>query len=334
MSHFIPVKKLIENFSNQLCEAIRIGESAKLSSAERKIQNVLIAGVGGSGIGGTIVRELTEAESEIPIVVSKGYSIPGFVNENTLSIISSYSGNTEETISALHFAIKKKAPLVCITSGGKIAEIAKKKKLDLILIPGGMPPRACLGYSFVQQLFVLSHFGITRKKFKSQIQSAIALLEQEKENIIAEAKIVAQRILGKTPVIYAATDWEGVAIRFRQQLNENAKMLCGHHVIPEMNHNELVGWASGSEKVSVLFLRDADEFSRNNSRIQFTKQIISKYTSHITEVWSKGKAKIEKAIYLIHFADWVSVLLAEMKGVDAMETKVIDRLKNKMAKSG
>ncbi|MBI4932160.1 MAG: bifunctional phosphoglucose/phosphomannose isomerase [Bacteroidetes bacterium] len=325
------MKTLIKKFPNQLREAIHFGEEAKLSKP-KKISNVFIAGLGGSGIGGTIVSELVAMEATVPITVGKGYFIPKFVNQNTLVIISSYSGDTEETLNCLHLALKRKAKIICITSGGKVAEIAKKKKLDLILIPGGNPPRACLGYSLTQQFFILSHFGIISNKFKAQLKSAIELIETEKANIISEAKQVAEKIHGKTPIVYTTTYFEGVAIRFRQQLNENSKILCGHHVIPEMNHNELVGWASGSERVSVIILRDKDEYARNNVRIEINKEVIKKYTPYITEVWSKGKSQIEKAIYFIHLIDWASVLLSEIKGVDAMEIKVIEHLKGHLSK--
>ena len=327
------MKTLVENFPGQLREALRIGESAKLTSARKKISNVLICGLGGSGIGGTIASELAAQQAPVPVTVSKGYFIPKFVNENTLVIISSYSGNTEETISSLHLALKRKAKAVCITSGGKIAEIAGKKKLDLMIIPGGKPPRACLGYSLTQLLFILARHKIISGKFKAQLQSAIALIEREKENIISAAQSTAEKIIGKTPIIYTTSCFEGVAVRFRQQLNENAKILCGHHVVPEMNHNELVGWRSGSEKVSVIFLRDADELARNNLRIEYSKKIISQHTPHITEIRSKGKSLLEKIIYFIHLTDRVSVLLAEMKGVDALEVKVIDDLKSELAKN-
>jgi glucose/mannose-6-phosphate isomerase len=326
------MKKLIENFPSQLREAIAIGEQAKLTSSKRKIANVLISGLGGSGIGGTIVSELYALEATVPITVSKGYFIPKFVNENTLVIISSYSGNTEETLNCLELALKRKAKIVCITSGGKVAEIAKKKKLDVINIPGGNPPRACLGYSFTQLLFVLAFQKIISNKFKTQLKSAIELIESEKQNIISEAKEVTDKLFGKTPMIYATTYFEGVAIRFRQQINENAKLLCGHHVIPEMNHNELVGWASGSERIAVVIFRDKDEFERNNSRIEINKQVIRKYTPNIIEIWSKGKPQIEKAIYFIHLGDWISVLLAEKRGVDPIEVKVIDMLKGELSK--
>lgn len=328
------MKTLIENFSNQLREAIHIGEQAsrELGTKSKKISNVLISGLGGSGIGGTIVSELVAMEATVPITVSKGYFIPKFVNQNTLVIISSFSGNTEETLNCLNLALKRKAKIVCVTSGGKVAEIAKKKKLDLIILPGGNSPRACLGYSLAQQFFILSHYKIISNKFKAQLKSSIELIENEKQNIIQEAKQVAAKINGKTPIIYATTYFEGVAIRFRQQLNENAKILCGHHVIPEMNHNELVGWASGSERVSVIILRDKDEYKRNNARIEINKEVIRKYTPNITEIWSKGKSQIEKAIYFIHLVDWASLFLAELKGVDAVEVKVIDMLKGELSK--
>src|ERR1035437_3115020 len=312
------MKTLIENFPDQLREAIRIGEAAKLSSAKRKISNVLISGLGGSGIGGTIVSELVAMEATIPITVSKGYFIPKFVNENTLVIISSYSGNTEETLNAMNTALKRKAKIVCITSGGKVAEIARKRKLDMIIVPGGNSPRACLGFSLAQQFFILAFHKIISSKFKAQLKSSIELIENEEQSIISEANRVAEKMFGKTPMIYATTYFEGIAVRFRQQINENAKMLCGHHVIPEMNHNELVGWAGGSEKISVVFFRDKDEFERNDSRIEINKQVIKKYTPNITEIWSKGKSQIEKAIYFIHIGDWISLFLSEKRGVDPM----------------
>ncbi len=326
------MKVLVESFSNQLREALEIGTHAKLTSSKKKISNILISGLGGSGIGGTILAELVALEATIPITVSKGYFIPKFVNENTLVIISSYSGNTEETLQAMGLAIKRNAKIVCVTSGGKVADLAKKKKLDVISIPGGNPPRACLGYSLTQLFVILSFHKIIGNKYKAQIKAAIDLIEKEKEHIISEAKAVTDNLFEKTPIIYATTYFEGVAIRFRQQLNENSKLLCGHHVIPEMNHNELVGWASGSDRVAVVIFRDKEEYVRNDSRIEINKEVIKKYTPNITEIWSKGKSQLEKAIYFIHLGDWVSVMLADKRGVDAVEVKVIDMLKGQLSK--
>ena len=128
------MKKLVSDFSSQLSEAVRIGEDSKLSGSKREVKNILITGLGGSGIGGSIVTEIVSNESRVPICVNKDYFIPEFVNENTLVIVCSYSGNTEETLQAFEAAIKKNAMIACITSGGKIADLAKSNKYDLILI--------------------------------------------------------------------------------------------------------------------------------------------------------------------------------------------------------
>ena len=169
------MKTLIANFSKQLTEAINIGKSAKLSFSGEEIQNVLVCGLGGSGIGGSIVREVVTDEAKTPIELTKGYFIPAYVNQNTLVIISSYSGNTEETLNCMELAMKKNAKMVCITSGGKVLEIAKANKYDHIIVPGGMPPRSCLGYSLTQLFFILAHGGIISKNFLPQTHVKLSL---------------------------------------------------------------------------------------------------------------------------------------------------------------
>lgn len=325
------MKTLVANFSKQLQEAIAIGSNAKLNPSASKISNVLICGLGGSGIGGSIVAELVVKNANVPINVTKGYFIPAYVNENTLVIISSYSGNTEETLNCLDLSIAKKAKIVGITSAGKVKEISEKNGFDCIIVPGGMPPRSCLGYSLAQLFFILGFHKIINTDYKSELNAAIKLLETEESAIISEAKIIAGKLKDKIPVIYATTYNEAIAIRFRQQLNENSKVLCWHHIIPEMNHNELVGWTQKNENLSVLIFLDKDEYSRNLTRVEINKEIIKKYTSNITEIFSKGNSTIEKAIYFIHLGDWISVILGEMRGVDLMEVNVINHLKSKLS---
>src|ERR1051326_5514272 len=224
------MKTLVANFSKQLKEAIQIGKNAKLSASSKKINDVLVCGLGGSGIGGSIVSELVFSEANAPINTAKGYFIPAYVSENTLVIISSYSGNTEETLQCMELALKKNAKVVCVTSGGKVEELAKEKKLDHIVVPGGMPPRSCLGYSLTQLFFILAFNKIISDKFLAQLEKGIELIDAEEKNILAEADKVAAKLVNKIPVIYSTTFYEGIAIRFRQQLNENAKVLCWHHV--------------------------------------------------------------------------------------------------------
>lgn len=326
------MQTLVEGFPGQLEEALKIGKSAVLSEPKHPIRNVLISGLGGSGIGGTIISEFSFDSSPVPVSVTKGYFIPAFIDQHSLVVISSYSGNTEETLACMEQAIAKNAHVVCITSGGKVAELAKQHKLDLILIPGGMPPRACLGFSLAQQVCIFAKHKLLAPTALAELESSITLLKSEQAFIRSQAETLAKNLHGRTPVIYCTTHYEGIAIRFRQQLNENAKVLCWHHVIPEMNHNELVGWAGGSEEVSVVLFTDPDEYERNNFRIAINKDIITRFTPHFTEIAAKGKSQIEKSIYLIHLGDWASVYLANLRGVDAVEVNVINFLKGELSK--
>lgn len=326
------MKKLVENFPNQLREAIAIGKAATLPALKNKPQHILITGLGGSGIGGTIVSEIVADTCPVPVLINKDYFLPEFVGPNTLVIVSSYSGNTEETLQAMDAALDKKAMIVCISSGGKISEKAKAHGLGLITIPGGMPPRSCLGYSFTQLLFILQHYGLTSDEYTTQLEKAISLIEFEKDSIIEEATTVAKKLIGTLPVIYTVDGYNGVATRFRQQINENSKMLCWHHILPEMNHNELVGWTENHPEIAVVLLRNDDDYSRTQARIEISKEVFAKYTSNITEIYSKGISKTEKSIYLIHLTDWISVLIAEIKNIDATEVRIIDHLKGSLAK--
>ncbi len=325
------MEKLIADFSQQLKAAVEIGHKAELTPQHHDIRNVVIAGLGGSGIGGTIVNELVFGKIKVPITVVKNYHLPEFVNEHTLLITCSYSGNTEETMHAMEDGMNRMAKIVCITSGGSMERLAKKAGLDCILIPAGMPPRACLGYSLPQILYVLFHFRMIDLGFEEGMKTAIKLLDKNENRICKEAKKIAKKLNKKLPIIYACAGFEGVAIRFRQQLNENAKVLVSHNVIPEMNHNELVGWTEKG-KHAVVILRNELDYERNKMRIAINKEVISKYAKSIIEINSKGDSLIENTLYLIHLTDWVSFYLSEMRKVDAVEVKVIDYLKGELGK--
>ncbi|MCF8463955.1 MAG: bifunctional phosphoglucose/phosphomannose isomerase [Flavobacteriales bacterium] len=326
------MKALIKDFTNQIAHAIVIGNSYSPSEKRRKISNVLISGLGGSGIGGTIAAEVVASEAIVPIVTNNGYFIPGFVDDETLFLACSYSGNTEETISATHMAHEKGAKIAVISSGGKLKELAEKHHWDFIEIPGGQPPRASFGLSFPEVLYVLHAHGIISKKFEKELEAGIKLLDTNETEIQKEAQAVTEKLFGKIPVIYAADGFGGVATRFRQQVNENAKMLCWHHVIPEMNHNELVGWRTKDENLAVVLFRNETDFKNIQARMEINKQTFADYTNTTLEIWSKGESDLQRALYLIHIGDWISFFLGEKKGVDIMEVKVIDHLKSELAK--
>lgn len=326
------MKALIKDFTNQIAHAIVMGNAYSPSEKRRKLSNVLISGLGGSGIGGTIAAEIVASESLVPILTNNGYFIPNFVDDETLFLACSYSGNTEETVSATKLAYEKGAKIVVVSSGGKLTEMAEKHHWDLIAIPGGQPPRASFGLSFPQIFYVLHAHGIISKKFEKELETTIDLLDTNEDSIQRQALEVTEDLFGKIPVIYASDGFGGVATRFRQQINENAKMLCWHHVIPEMNHNELVGWRTKNDDLAVILFRNETDFKNIQARMEINKTTFAEYTNTTVEVWSKGESDLERALYLIHIGDWVSYFLGEKNGVDITEVNVIDHLKGELSK--
>lgn len=327
------MEELIVQFTQQLRESLDISNTYKFTAAKNsKFNNIILTGLGGSGIAGSIVQNYVFDKIKVPFVVNKDYFLPAFVGKDSLVIVSSYSGNTEETVAALNMAIKLKATVVCITSGGKIADIAQKKKVDCIILPSGMPPRACIGYSMLQVIRTFEHFGLVKNVLSKDIPAAIALLDKEEKDIRKKAKAIAAKLNGKLPVIYSAADYEGMAIRFRQQLNENSKILTWHHAIPEMNHNELVGWKDKDPNKVVVILRNENDYERVQMRMEINKKVFKQYTPNILEIFSKGESYWERIFYFIHLTDYISTELAKLRGVDATEVKVIDFLKGSLAK--
>lgn len=326
------MRELIAGINDQISEAVRIGKSVEFKPNSGEIQNVLLCGLGGSGIGGTIVSQLLSSELSVPFVVSKDYKAPAFVSKNTLLIASSYSGNTEETIAAVEEGKAKGAEICVITSGGKLADMAKENGWNHAIVPGGEQPRAMLTYSLIQQLFMLHRYGLISDQHIKDIDAIPALIESKEKGIQEEALQVAKNLHNSMPVIYSDSSFAGVGTRFKQQINENSKELCWDHTLPEMTHNELVGWAGGKDFIAPVYLATDYDHPRTTHRWKISKEIISKYTSNITEIKAKGDSKIAQIFYLIHLTDWVSLFLSDIKNIDPSEVEVIKFLKGEMAK--
>lgn len=324
---------MVSAFPRQIKEAMDIGQKARLRNHDQPIHNILVSGMGGSGIGANFVEMFYRNQAKVPFVISKSYSVPSFVNQNSLAIISSYSGNTEETISSFRQMDNTGAKRVVISSGGTLMDFAKQMDLDFIQLPSGWSsPRACLAYSMIAQLYVMRHFQQIDDAFENELASFLQWLETGQKEMIDDAREIATFLKEKWIVIYSPDHLEPVAMRFRQQINENSKMLCWHHVIPEMNHNELVGWRWNQPALATLFIRDQQETASIKARTELTKEVVGLYTSAVMDVYPKGNGPLSKALYLVHLLDFVSVFLAEFNQVDPVEVKVIDFLKNELAK--
>ena len=326
------MKALVSNFPNQIKEAKLIGDSTDFTISNKTFNSVLICGLGGSGIGGSIINLLLKAEIKIPLVTTNDYAIPEFVNEHTLVIASSYSGNTEETLAAVKEGHKRGAEVVAITSGGELKHLAEINNWNHLVVPGGEQPRGMLAYSLVQLLFIFQKYALIKTDYTSTLSEIIELVDSRKSEIQSEAMELAKNIHNKSLVIYGEASLEGVLTRFRQQVNENAKMLCCHHVLPEMNHNELVGWAGSNKDMVVVKLNSSFDFYRTKKRWEICKGIIGEKTDSIYEIDAVGSSKLTQVLYLIHLTDWISCFLADLKNVDSVEVDVIIHLKSELKK--
>ncbi|MBI5464522.1 MAG: bifunctional phosphoglucose/phosphomannose isomerase [Ignavibacteriales bacterium] len=331
----------IADFPKQVEEAVAIGKRAAIKLNAKRVRNIVLTGLGGSAIGGDLLRTYLSEELKIPFIVNRHYFLPAFVGTETLVIVSSYSGNTEETIAAHKDATKRKAQVLCISTGGETSVLAKKFKQPWIQIPGGLSPRAALGYSFFPLLVAFQKLGLIKSKEK-EIKETIALLKQ-KSAVFADPTVsenaplrLAEQLHGKLPIVYSTTEHlDAVNLRFRGQAAENAKQLAFGHVLPEMNHNELVGWnvlTDVMKQMHVVFLKDKTTHKRVAMREAITKDVVSKYAAQVSEVWSDGVSLLARMFYLIHFNDWVSLYLAVMNNKDPEPVAVIDYLKNELAK--
>ncbi len=326
------MRKIVSDFGRQLTEAIGIAQKVQVRLSTRKTEQVLVCGLGGSGIGGKIVGQIFASQLKVPFATVNDYEIPAFVGSGTLVIASSYSGTTEETIATVLKCKEAGAEICVITSGGELKKLATENGWNCVLIPGGEQPRAMLVYSLVQIIHLLVRYGLIPQKCMADLAGIPAFIAKEEAFVLNQAEEIARGLKGKIPIIYSASQNEAICVRFRQQLNENCKVLCWHHVLPEMTHNELVGWAGGADSFAVVYLSSPEDNPRTKKRWEFCREVINKKTSAVFQIESKGDGNLQITFYLIHFTDWVSVFLSEQLGVDPVEVEVIGKLKGTMAK--
>ncbi|NNF35096.1 MAG: bifunctional phosphoglucose/phosphomannose isomerase [Saprospiraceae bacterium] len=325
------MEDMIREFPQQVEEALSLTNTVEILPHQHPTRNVLICGMGGSGIGGAFVRSFFRFDGHVPIVCNNSYDIPNWVDEHTVVIASSYSGNTEETVEACQAAQLKNAHVIILTSGGKLGAMAEKENLSLVRIPSGSTsPRTRLGYSIVLLTKILVELNIVNEAIFETFRAGMQLIKYDQDSIMDQARSIARALFNKTTVIYSPDHLEPCAIRLRQQINENSKALCWHHVVPEMNHNELVGWKEPRKDTSIILFRSRGEHKRVAHRMDFLKNNIEGFTSDLIEIYAKGNSIIERSLYLIHLSDWVSLFLARRRGVDPVEIRILDQLKREL----
>ncbi|HEX3032970.1 MAG TPA: bifunctional phosphoglucose/phosphomannose isomerase [Bacillota bacterium] len=332
----------IYNLPDQCEEAFNIAANVNLApNLATGLTNIVVAGMGGSAIGGDLLRVLIGPRAAIPVLVTRDYTLPNFVGPNTLVFATSFSGNTEETLSCYKQARAQEARIIVITSGGKLKEIADRDGIPVISVPGGISPRAATGYLFLPTVVILQRLGLIPDA-TSEIREAITQLRTIRETLNPQvpletnlAKKIALRLADKIPVIYGSVGTtEVVAARWKGQINENAKSPAYWNVFPEMNHNEIVGFeqpAALLKNLELIILRDREDHPRVQKRMDISKTIMGPAVSGITEVWSTGESALARTLSLTYTGDFVSAYLATLYNVDPTPVKMIDLLKEKLA---
>jgi glucose/mannose-6-phosphate isomerase len=305
-----------------------------LSSLKKiKFSNIIVSGLGGSAIAGDLLYNFLKDELKIPYLVNRNYIPPLSLNKATLFIASSYSGNTEETIEALNIAIKKKCNVVCITSRGKIKQIAKKNKLPVIQLQSGFQPRYALGLSFFSLLKIFQVLGII-KNHDLFVKKVIRLWKMNGKEYSKENNFIiklAEGLIGFIPIIYSAADFNNaIGLRLKSQFNENAKLPAFTNVIPEYNHNEIVGWETYSEdqiKAKVINITDKNYHSKIKKRFDITSELIRKKGIDIINLKSNQNSFKERLLDLVFIVDWLSYYTAILRRKNPSEIDNIIILK-------
>lgn len=301
-------------------------------------QQVVVAGMGGSAIGGDFLRVLAVAGAALPVSVVRGYTLPASVDERAVLIASSYSGNTEETLSVLEEALARGVTVACVAAGGRVAEIAATHGLPLVPLTGGLQPRAALGYSFTAVLSLAEKIGLVEvgEAAWSETHALLAQRRDAWERLDGNAALdLAEALVDRLPFVYTGNGLlEAVGLRWRTQIHENAKMLATGNVFPELNHNEIMGWAGTSplyERVGVVVLRDRDDHPQVHRRMDVTHRLLADRAGFWTDIESEGDSPLARMLSLAYFGDWVSLYLALLRGVDPTPVDLIQDLKRTLA---
>lgn len=307
----------------------------------KKFNKVVICGMGGSAIGGDLIRAYAAPYSSVPVEVVRNYTLPNYVGKKTLVVAGSYSGNTEETLSCYREAKKRKAQIIAITTGGEMARLCNRDGVAYLKIPSGYAPRAALGYSIVPLLVFFEQWELLpdqSKAIKSLYKTLKNCIKQYAYQIPQEtnpAKQLAVSLNGFIPVIYAGQDaFEPVAARWRSQFNENTKCFAHNSVVPEMNHNEILGWShpAATSNLKPVFLLDFDYHKQTLRRFEIVKSILEAAQQPAIEIHSQGSDLLARMMSLISLGDFASIYLAYLYNQDPVPIPAIDRLKLELAK--
>lgn len=323
------MKKIIEGFPEQIKNAYGIEVNIKLKGHP---ENIIICGMGGSGIAGELLSAyLADQGLKIPIHNVHDYSLPVYTSKNSLIIISSYSGNTEETVSLYRQALKKGHNIIIITTGGKLLEYAKDNNIPHVIIPKGLQPRNAVAYLFFPILKILEINKLIEDQ-SSYIKNLLNTLNKNAGNYDKQAVSLADELYGRIPIVYSSSLYYSVAYRWKCEFNENAKIISYSNVFPELDHNEINGFKNSKWPLHIIILKDEYDNKRIIKRMQITKNLIKQENPDIkfTEITIKGDDLLTRMLSAIYLGDLISYYLALKYSTDPTPVEIIEKLKKEL----
>jgi len=311
--------QIIKDFPMQCREALSLPREISVSG---QVDNIVVTGMGGSAIGGDLLKTYL-SDINIPVYVNRDYKLPRFVNEHSLVFAVSYSGNTEETLSSFNDAKARNAKIIGITSGGKLADECE----NVVTVPSGLQPRAALGYLFFPMLGVLHNTNIIRIKNDELNEMMDILKKTDSFNGLGEE--LSKKLKEKIPLIYASEALGAIALRWKTQINENAKMPAFYNVFSEMNHNEIAGYKGIDRKFAVVMIRDRYDHERIKKRMDICRDIME-VNVDVEEVETQGEGLLARMFSAIYLGDYVSYYMALWNRVDPSPVEIIEDMKKRL----
>jgi glucose/mannose-6-phosphate isomerase len=332
----------LHGLPQQCLDAWHKGLEFKLPADYRDIDKIVILGMGGSAIGGDLVRSLATKEAKLLIFVNRDYDLPPFVDIRTLVIASSYSGNTEETLSAFSQALKTGCKQLAMTTGGRLKEMAVDRKVPVFHIDHVSPPRAALGYGFLPIMAFLRNLGFLKgisidvDVMVKELQDSLVQMDETSPCSANPAKRIAKNLFGKLTVIYGAGILGQVAHRWKTQINENSKAWATYAQLPELNHNAVVGYNFPPElarQIHVIFLQCPSLHHRTMIRYGITGELLTQNNISHQYIDSCGEDPFRQMMSLIYLGDWVSYYLAILYQIDPSPVAAVDYLKKRLSET-
>lgn len=322
------MEEQIKNFPKQLAKGYELAGSTGTEFKDNEFKNIIIAGMGGSGLPGNILKVLAEhLNIAMPVYSRKTYGIPHTASKASLIVAISYSGNTEETLSAYSEAVENNIPVITITTGGELAEKAKENSTPLAIIPSGIQPRMALGYQFSALLRVLENAGVI-----SSQEAAIKELSEklDAEKYLKDAGNIAESIKGTVPVIYSSAELEKISYILKIQVNENAKQHAFYNMFPEMNHNELEGFEAENKGFSAIIITSNSDNERVKQRMKLSSELMEKKGYPVHAIDFNEDNIYNKVFSIALFGYWMSYTLALKNNIEPEPVELIEEFKSSL----